>query len=139
MKKVLVIGVFNVLHPRHVRLLRFASECGDHLIVAVQSDKTSTQSIHFNEKLRLEGVQSNTYVNEAFLTDEDIEMLPNFIGKIATWKNNNINKDIDTIEMLQSAQQDNCNILLSDINNSWQDKFSRHPIHKDITVTEKII
>ena len=97
---------------------------------AVQSGKTSTQSIHFNEKLRLEGVQSNTYVNEAFLTDEDIEMLPNFIGKIATWKNNNINKDIDTIEMLQSAQQDNCNILLSDINNSWQDKFSRHPILK---------
>ena len=82
---------------------------------AVQSGKISTQFIHVNEKLRLEGVQSNTYVNEAFLTDEDIEMLPNFIGKIATWENNNINKDIDTIEMFQSAQQDNCNILLSDI------------------------
>ena len=64
---------------------------------AVQSGKTSTQSIHVNEKLRLEGVQSNTYVNEAFLTDEDIEMLTNFIRKIAAWKNNNINKDIDTI------------------------------------------
>jgi len=71
MKKVLVIGVFNVLHPGHVRLLRFARECGDHLIVAVQSDKTSTQSSDVNEHLRLEGLQSNTYVNESFLTDQD--------------------------------------------------------------------
>jgi len=75
MKKVLITGVFNVLHPGHVRLLRFAGECGDHLMVAVQSDKTSTQPIHVNEQLRLEGVQSNTYVNEAFLTDEDAETL----------------------------------------------------------------
>lgn len=71
MKKVLVSGVFNVLHPGHVRLLRFASECGDHLIVAVQSDKKSSQSSHVNEQLRLEGVQSNTYVDESFLTDDD--------------------------------------------------------------------
>ena len=63
--------MFNVLHPGHVRLLRFASECGDHLIVAVQSDKTSDQSSHVNEQLRLEGVQSNTYVDESFLTDDD--------------------------------------------------------------------
>ena len=71
MKTVLVSGMFNVLHPGHVRLLRFASECGDHLIVAVQSDKTSDQSSHVNEQLRLEGVQSNTYVDESFLTDDD--------------------------------------------------------------------
>ena len=71
MKTVLVSGMFNVLHPGHVRLLRFASECGDHLIVAVKSDKTSAQSSHVNEQLRLEGVQSNTYVDESFLTDDD--------------------------------------------------------------------
>jgi len=71
MKKVLVTGVFNVLHPGHVRLFRFASECGDHLVVAVQSDKTSTQPIYVNEQLRLEGVESNGYVNQAFITDDD--------------------------------------------------------------------
>jgi len=77
MKKVLVTGVFNVLHPGHVRLFRFASECGDHLIVAVQSDKTSTQPIHVREQLRLEGVESNSFINEAFITDENPEALIN--------------------------------------------------------------
>ena len=75
MKKVLVIGVFNVLDPGHVRLLRFARECGDHLIVAIRSDKASTQPTHVDEQLRLEGVQSNSYVNETFITDENPEEL----------------------------------------------------------------
>ena len=38
-KKVLVSGNFNVIHPGHIRLLRFAKERGDILIVALQSDK----------------------------------------------------------------------------------------------------
>jgi len=75
MKRVLVTGVFNVLHPGHIRFLRFASECGDHLTVAVQSNKTSDQIIHVDEELRLEGVLSNIYVDEAFITEENTEEL----------------------------------------------------------------
>jgi len=75
MKKVLVTGVFNVLHPGHVRLFRFAKECGDYLIVAVQSDKTSEQPIHVSEQLRLESVDSNSYVNESFITSDAPEEL----------------------------------------------------------------
>ena len=37
-KTVFVAGNFNVLHPGHLRLLRFASECGEKLIVGVFSD-----------------------------------------------------------------------------------------------------
>jgi len=37
-RTVFVSGNFNVLHPGHLRLLRFAKEYGDRLIVAVQSD-----------------------------------------------------------------------------------------------------
>jgi len=75
MKYVLVNGVFNVLHPGHIRMLRFARECGDHLTVAVQSNKTSPQTIHVDEKLRLEGVLSSIYVDEAFITEESVEEL----------------------------------------------------------------
>ena len=75
MKHVLVIGVFNVLHPGHIRMLRFARECGDHLTVAVQSNKTSKQAIHVDEKLRLEGLLSNIYVDKAFITEESAEEL----------------------------------------------------------------
>ncbi len=72
MKNVLVYGIFNVLHPGHIRLLRFASECGQYLTVAVQSDQSLNQSLSVPEQIRLEGIKSISYVNEAFITDETI-------------------------------------------------------------------
>ncbi|NQU63052.1 MAG: adenylyltransferase/cytidyltransferase family protein [SAR324 cluster bacterium] len=57
MKTVLVSGSFNVLHPGHLRLLRFAKECGDRLIVGVYSDRIAAKAAHVHEHLRLEGVQ----------------------------------------------------------------------------------
>ena len=69
---VLVSGAFNVLHPGHLRLLRFAKECGDQLIVAVNSDRIAMGGAYVPEDLRLEVVQSNNWVDEAFLIDEPI-------------------------------------------------------------------
>lgn len=71
-KVVLVSGNFNVLHPGHMRLLRFARECGTRLLVAVYSDRIAGKGAHVPEGLRLEGVQSNGWVDEAFLMDEPI-------------------------------------------------------------------
>ena len=71
-KIVLVWGHFNVLHPGHVRLLRFAKECGDKLIVAVESDRLARNAAHVPEQLHLEGVQSNIWVDDAFLFDEPV-------------------------------------------------------------------
>lgn len=68
-KTVFVSGHFNVLHPGHVRLLRFAKECGDRLLVAVESDRIAGSAAHVPEQLRLEGIQSNAWVDEAFLID----------------------------------------------------------------------
>lgn len=69
---VFVSGHFNVLHPGHVRLLRFAKECGSRLIVGVESDRVAGIAAHVPEQLRLEGVQSNIWVDEAFLLDEPV-------------------------------------------------------------------
>jgi rfaE bifunctional protein kinase chain/domain len=79
MSLVLVSGSFNVLHPGHVRLLRFARECGDRLIVAVQSDLLAGNAAHVHEPLRLEGVQSIAWVDEAFIFDEP---LPSLIARL---------------------------------------------------------
>lgn len=71
-KTVFVSGHFNVLHPGHLRLLRFAKECGGRLLVGVESDQIAGASAHVKEHLRLEGVQSIAWVDDAFLIDTSI-------------------------------------------------------------------
>jgi rfaE bifunctional protein kinase chain/domain len=83
---VFVSGNFNVLHPGHLRLLRFAKEYGDRLIVAVESDRKAGVGAHVPENLRLECVQSNCCVDEAFIVDEPItttiaRLLPDIVVK----------------------------------------------------------
>jgi len=72
MSVVFVSGAFNVLHPGHLRLLRFAKEFGDLLVVAVYSDRIAGNGAHVPEQLRLEGIQSISWVDEAFLMTEPI-------------------------------------------------------------------
>ena len=68
-KTVFVSGNFNVLHPGHLRLLRFANDCGERLIVGVLSDRVAGKAAYVPEQLRLEGVKSNSWVHDAFLID----------------------------------------------------------------------
>ena len=75
MKIVFVSGSFNVLHPGHLRLLRFAKECGDRLIVAVQSDRLAGNAAHVHEHLRLEGMKSIAWVDETFIFDQPLTEL----------------------------------------------------------------
>lgn len=72
-RTVFVSGRFNVLHPGHLRLLRFAKEYGGRLIVGVESDRQAGQGAHVPELLRLEGVQSNNWVDEAFIMHEPVD------------------------------------------------------------------
>jgi rfaE bifunctional protein kinase chain/domain len=67
-----ISGCFNVIHPGHLRLLRLARENGDRLIVAVESDRIAGDAAHVPEQLRLEGVSSNSWVDEAVLIDESV-------------------------------------------------------------------
>ena len=43
MKKVFVNGTFDILHPGHMKLITFASNCGDYLKIAIDSDKRVKQ------------------------------------------------------------------------------------------------
>ena len=65
MKKVFVNGDFNVLHPGHIRLLKFAKESGDYLVVGVNCDAISSKSV--SEDIRLESIQATSYVDESFI------------------------------------------------------------------------
>ncbi len=45
-----VSGHFNILHPRHLRLLRSAKEYGERLIFAIESDRMAGVAAHLPEK-----------------------------------------------------------------------------------------
>jgi rfaE bifunctional protein kinase chain/domain len=60
-----VSGNFNVVHPGHLRVLNFASECAEFLVVAVH-DRTAPDTF-VDENLRLQGVQAIGVVDHAFI------------------------------------------------------------------------
>jgi rfaE bifunctional protein kinase chain/domain len=69
---VLVSGNFNIIHPGHLRLLKFAKACGERLIVSVNSDRVAGDAGHVPDLFRLEGVKSISLVDEAFISDQSI-------------------------------------------------------------------
>ncbi len=65
-----ISGNFNIVHTGHVRLLNFAAECADFLLVAIHSDAASGALIP--QHLRLEGVQAIGCVDLALPLSSDI-------------------------------------------------------------------
>jgi rfaE bifunctional protein kinase chain/domain len=69
---VLVFGIFNVVHPGHIRLLNFARELGAHLNVGILSDDLAASSAHVNEMDRLASVSAIGIVDGTFLVTSSI-------------------------------------------------------------------
>ena len=75
MKKVMVFGTFDVLHPGHLSLFEQAKQYGDYLIVVVARDSTveevkgKTQRNSQHE--RLSNVRNVSFVDKAVLGYED--------------------------------------------------------------------
>jgi len=67
MKKAFVYGNFNILHPGHLRLLKFAKESSDYLIVGVNSNQLTGSHNILDESIRLESIKATSFVNEAFI------------------------------------------------------------------------
>lgn len=70
---VFVSGNFNVVHPGHLRLLKFASECGEYLVVGLHPD--GSEDAYVPAHLRLDGIKSISFVNQAFLMDRPVEQV----------------------------------------------------------------
>ncbi|HBK42816.1 MULTISPECIES: PfkB family carbohydrate kinase [unclassified Polynucleobacter] len=81
----LVTGNFNVIHPGHLRLLNFAADCSDFLVVGIHEDGHDGVFIPIN--LRLEGMRAlSSVVNQVIPINNNITELvqklkPNFIIK----------------------------------------------------------
>jgi rfaE bifunctional protein kinase chain/domain len=72
-----VSGNFNIIHPGHLRLLQFAAECADFLVVGVNRDGAA--GARLPEQMRLENVKAISLVDYAFLLNEPPEAL---IGRL---------------------------------------------------------
>lgn len=72
---VFISGNFNVLHAGHIRLFAFARNFGARLVVGVNSDRIAGPSSYIEESLRLEAVETNSWVSEAFLIDAPIDVV----------------------------------------------------------------
>jgi len=68
----LVVGVFDLFHPGHVRLLKNARESVDHLVAIINSDSVTSQYKRppvMNERNRKEVVDACRYVDESEIAD----------------------------------------------------------------------
>lgn len=95
-------GVFDILHPGHVRYLREARSLGDHLIVGVNSDrsvkalgKSADRPIN-PERERSEVLSALASVDAVVIFDEDTPhdiisaLQPDILVKGADWGENAI-------------------------------------------------
>ncbi len=76
-KIVFVYGKFNILHPGHLRLLKFAKDNGSFLVVGLEKD--DNDGVLIDSKLRLEALFHSLLVDYSLVVSEDIV---EFIGKL---------------------------------------------------------
>jgi len=72
------------------------------------------------------------FIVEKELNDFSNDVIPNFLGRIATWENTGIHRDIGSIESLRKAQKDNCNSSIWTFDNDWMKSFLKNNIHKEL-------
>ncbi|QOG12171.1 PfkB family carbohydrate kinase [Arcobacter sp. FWKO B] len=68
-----VAGNFNILHTGHQRLLKFAKENADILVVGVNEKDDLTDLI--DKELRLEGILNSVFVDYALIVDDYLECI----------------------------------------------------------------
>ena len=94
-------GCFDMLHPGHTRYLYAARELGDHLIVAVNSDRSvrvikGPQRPVLPEQVRAELVAALSCVDTVLIFDEDNpldvirHLLPGILVKGGDWEEDDI-------------------------------------------------
>ena len=82
MKIIFVNGCFDVLHPGHIQLFKYAKSLGDYLIVAIDSDKKVSEMKGperpiFSQSDRSQTLEAIRYIDVVHIFDskEDLENL----------------------------------------------------------------
>ena len=92
------------------------------------SGNQANGAVYLIEPVVLDWIEENLEIS-----DFSTEVLPHFIGRIATWNNSGIHKDIGALPMLRRAQFDPQPTSCWPETDSWQKEFLRNPIHRQVT------
>lgn len=101
-KIALVTGNFNVLHPGHIRLLKFARNLSNKLIVGVFSDEIAGNAVDAKQEERIEAVEAIGLVDEVLLISNSLEHFitaqkPDVIVKGKEYENR-FNPELDILQ-----------------------------------------
>lgn len=97
-KSAFISGNFNILHPGHLRQMKFAKDNAEILIVGINNDACT--GVLLNSDHRLEAILSTVYVDFAFIIEGTIEevlleLKPNIVVKGREFESKiNIEQDI---------------------------------------------
>ena len=110
---------------------------GEDVVVAFHEKKANPPGSRANGAVYLIEPEVLKWLEEQpRITDFSTEVLPHFLGRITTWHNKDIHRDIGTLPMLKLAQSDPRPLpqwLQKDL---WQQQFLKHPIHQQISASQ---
>ena len=91
-KNIFISGNFNIIHPGHIRLFRFAKSLGGKLNIGIYSDKIAKNLSLVNETLRLENIQNNSLIDKVILIKDSLEtellkLKPDYVVKGKEYEN----------------------------------------------------
>ena len=102
MKTIFTNGCFDILHPGHIELFKYARSFGDELIVGIDSDsrikmkKGLIRPIN-NSNIRLEMLKAIRYVDSVHIFNDDDELInlvkycsPHVMVVGSDWKNKKV-------------------------------------------------
>ncbi|HFD31161.1 MAG TPA: nucleotidyltransferase family protein [Gammaproteobacteria bacterium] len=100
---------------------------GFHEKVKNPPGKLANAAVYLLEPEVIEWIETHPAI-----TDFSTQVLPHLIGRIATWQNRGVHRDIGTVEVLKEAQNDKCELSPWTVDDEWQNEFMKHPIHQQI-------
>ena len=103
---VLITGNFNVLHPGHIRLFKFAKNFASKLVVGIISDKLAGNAVDVSETLRQEAVEAIEFIR---LNRPDIVLWittrkPEIASSISYHKTHFIHVSLDRTSLMKKGQ-----------------------------------
>ena len=72
-------------------------------------------------------------VDRPVVSDFSTEVLPEFLGRIATWENIGIHRDIGTVQSLLEAQEDPQPDCCWPDTDEWMYAYQNNPVHEQLT------